>query len=177
MSRRLTLSPLICLGIGLVPQVSAAATDVVAPVTAVTVYSDRARCCERRGRAAGTGTRVELPLLPAGVDASSIRVELDATAAPTPKCRASRLVCAAQRGQAPVARSGKTAGGIGIAGRPACAAGGRTERICGAASLDWTTLPSANGLGQPTGTFNRVTAAAAQSARLGRGDGLDGAAL
>jgi hypothetical protein len=78
---------------------------------------------------------VELPLLPAGVDASSIRVELDASR--SPDAEVSRVEI-------------------------------------GFVQPSEVKLPSHEAAADRD--FAR-TAAAAQSARLGRGDGLDGAAL
>lgn len=72
---RCSLSSLFLLGMGWIPT-EALAMD--APVTAVTVYSDRARVT-RTAKVTLSGahpTRIELPLLPARVDPSSIRVDV-----------------------------------------------------------------------------------------------------
>jgi hypothetical protein len=58
-----------------------AVQPVELPVVAVTVYSDRARVTRMAKvplKGGAGGTRVELPILPSGVDPSSIRVEVDA---------------------------------------------------------------------------------------------------
>lgn len=72
---RCSLSSLFLLGLGWFPT-EAMAMD--APVTAVTVYSDRARVT-RTAKVSLKGslpTQIELPILPARVDPSSIRVEV-----------------------------------------------------------------------------------------------------
>jgi hypothetical protein len=55
----------------------AAAVPVDAPVTSVTVYSDRARITRAARLAVPPGRRVELPLLPGKVAPTSIRVSAD----------------------------------------------------------------------------------------------------
>jgi hypothetical protein len=71
---------LFVLGAGVLLQ-SSPSLAIDAPVSAVTVYSDRARVTRTAKvplKGGATGTRVELPILPSGVDPSSIRVEVDA---------------------------------------------------------------------------------------------------
>ena len=156
MSRRLTLLPLIWLGIGLVPQVSVAATDVVAPVTAVTVYSDRARVL-RTARVAlrgGTGTRVELPLLPAGVDASSIRVELDASR--SPDAEVSRVEIGfvqPSEVKLPSHEAEKLLAELESLDDQLAQLAAEQSAYAAQLRLIGRLLPSANGLGQPTGTL------------------------
>src|SRR5437879_4996690 len=53
----------------------AAAVAVQAPVTSVTVYSDRARVTRTATIPGGGAQRLQLPLLRDGVDSSTIRVE------------------------------------------------------------------------------------------------------
>ena len=156
MSRRLTLLPLIWLGIGLVPQVSVAAADVVAPVTAVTVYSDRARVL-RTARVAlrgGTGTRVELPLLPAGVDASSIRVELDASR--SPDAEVSRVEIGfvqPSEVKLPSHEAEKLLAELESLDDQLAQLAAEQSAYAAQLRLIGRLLPSANGLGQPTGTL------------------------
>lgn len=71
---------LFVLGAGVLLQ-SSPSQAIDAPVSAVTVYSDRARVTRTAKvplKGGATGTRVELPILPSGVDPTSIRVEVDA---------------------------------------------------------------------------------------------------
>ncbi len=75
-----TTSSLFLLGAGALLQASPSQA-IDAPVSAVTVYSDRARVTRTAKvplKGGATGTRVELPILPSGVDPTSIRVEVEA---------------------------------------------------------------------------------------------------
>ena len=68
---------IVCLALGLAARSAAASPSatVEAPITAVTVYSDRARVTRTATVSVAGSSRVELPLLGEAVDVASIRVE------------------------------------------------------------------------------------------------------
>jgi hypothetical protein len=73
----MSLLLLLALGVGVPPAPALAALAVDAPVTAVTVYSDRARVTRAATLDLEGRRRVQLPLLPDSVDPATIRLEAE----------------------------------------------------------------------------------------------------
>ncbi len=152
MPRALTVPQLFSVWMGLfAPQLVFASVD--APISAVTVYSDRARVTRtaRVPLRGGSPMKVELPLLPAGVDTSSIRVELDARhSADAEVSRVEIAFVPPSEVKLPTQEAESLLQELDAIDDQLATVGAELAAYAAQLRLIGRLLPSANGLGQPT---------------------------